>query len=77
MKIFLFIIQKLKIVCISGDNKIIISNEFMAMLCFVLGVYGERFFVYIYSLLEKVSPEQFSFVCLLCTYFCISRFIHN
>lgn len=47
------------------------------MLCFLLGVYGERAFLHIYSFLGKISPEMFCFMGILFTYLAIIRFIHN
>lgn len=37
-----------------------------------LGIYGERFFKYLFSHLKSLSPETFSFFCLICSY-CVLR----
>lgn len=77
MRNLLFLLEKLQTICIAMSKKNTISSDFAAMLCFMLGVYGERFFLYVYSLLGEISPETFSFVCLLGTYIIIVSFIHN
>jgi hypothetical protein len=77
MKKLLFLIQRLQNSYTTIGGKISTSSDFAAMLCFVLGVYGERFFLYVYSLLGEISPETFSFVCLIGTYSIIVRFIHS
>lgn len=53
------------------------SNDMAAMLCFILGVYGERFFLYLYSRLGAISPKVFCLICLMGTYFIITKFIHK
>ena len=73
MKKLLFLIQRLQNSYTTIGGKISTSSDFAAMLCFVLGVYGERFFLYVYSLLGEI----FSFVCLIGTYSIIVRFIHS
>lgn len=47
------------------------------MLCFLLGIYGERFFSYMYVYLKKVSPEMFCFICLICIYLFIAKFMRH
>ncbi len=77
MKGFLFWIRKLQASFISWNKKYFLSGDYANMLCFVLGIYGERFFLYVYSLLRTISPEEFSFVCLIGTYCFIVKFIHG
>lgn len=77
MRNLMFFAWKFQVNCISVGKKISLSSDFAAMLCFMLGVYGERFFLYVYSLLGAISPETFSAVCLLGTYSVIASFIHN
>lgn len=52
-------------------------NDIAAMLCFILGVYGERFFLTIYYHLSGVSPKMFCFICLMAAYTIITRLLHN
>lgn len=77
MRGLLFLLQKLQNSCETIGKKITFSSDFATMLCFLLGVYGERFFLYVYSLLGEISPETFSFVCLIGTYSILNRFIHS
>lgn len=77
MRNLIFLVQKLRSRCMAMGKKISFSNDLAAMLCFVLGVYGERFFLYVHSLIGAMSPETFSFVCLIGTYSVIISFIHN
>lgn len=51
------------------------SNDMATMLCFFLGIYGERFFTCMYIYIKKVSPEAFCFICLTCTYLIIMKFM--
>lgn len=44
-----------------------------SMSCFILGVYGERVFIYLHTLFKSLSPEIFSFFCILCTYLGIRK----
>ena len=51
------------------------SNDIATMLCFLLGIYGERFFTCIYIYIKKLSPETFCFIGLTCTYLIIMKFM--
>lgn len=76
MKI-LYLVKKLYTKFISWSANNSCFNDFAVMVCFMLGVYGERFFLYICSLLRWKSPEEFAFLCLFASYCIISKFIHN
>lgn len=77
MRNLILLVQKLQSILISWGKKIIPLNDFATMLCFMLGVYGERFFLYIYSRLGTISPRMFSFMSLICAYFILDKFIHK
>lgn len=77
MNSFIFLVQKLQMEIIPWGKKIFLSNDFIAMLCFILGVYGERFFLNVYALLGEIPPKIFSCVCLICSYYIIIKFSHN
>ncbi len=47
--------------------------DMVEMLCFLLGIYGERIFLHIYMCLKKMSPDVFCFMCLICAYLLIAK----
>lgn len=51
----------------------IVLKNFISLSYFILGVYGERTFTYLYSLFKSLSPKVFSFFCLVIAYYGIRK----
>ena len=70
MKIYKSTLEKISIF---WNKKIVLINDHISLLSFTLGIYGERFFLYVHKFLKNMSPEMFSFICILGSYYLITK----